>query len=160
MRELYLATSAKLFGVILRILTDRSESEDILQDVYVTVWKSAGQYNASLGRPMSWLIVLARNRAIDRLRRRRWVEADGGEAAAWLVDPEPCAFTQIEQKQQATHLQDCLDRLDPRTASAFRMAFYDGATYADVARRLGIAEGTAKSIIRRKLIDLRSQVLQ
>ena len=158
MGRLYAATSSKLFGVILRILTDRSESEDVLQDVYVAVWQSAGQYNASLGRPISWLTALARNRAIDSLRRKRWVEADGGESAMWLIDPEPCAVTQIEQKQQALHIRDCLGRLDPRTASAFRMAFYDDVTYSEIAKHLGIAEGTAKSIIRRKLVDLRTQV--
>ena len=156
MERLYQATSPKLLGVVLNILKDRSESEDILQDVYVKVWRKAHQFDPATGSAMAWLIVMARNRAIDRLRRRDLVMPDGGQAALRLVDPEPCSFTRIAETQQSAQIQDWLDGMEPRAAKALRLAFYEGCTYEVVALRLGLPIGTVKGMIRRNLNRLRS----
>ena len=88
---LYDATSAKLFGICLRVLSNRAEAEDALQEIYVKVWHNAGRYQVNGLSPMTWLITIARNHAIDRLRLRRKAESRGGDmdAVAAMADTAP-----------------------------------------------------------------------
>ena len=155
LEALYSETSAKLLAVCLRILTDRAESEDVLQEVYITVWRRAGSYDASRAAPMTWLSTVARNRAIDRLRARgpagRMTSIDGFDAP----DPQPLADLGLEAAQTMGRLSACLDRLEARTAAAIRTAFLEGVTYDALAVRLGEPLGTVKSWIRRGLLRLR-----
>src|SRR5450432_3150263 len=96
----YRLTSAKLFGVCLRILSERSEAEDVLQEVYVTVWRKAADFDASRASPMTWLIAIARNRAIDRLRATRQSRRmDPIDAAADVADSTPTADSALESSQ-------------------------------------------------------------
>ena len=155
LRMVYQDTSAKLFGVCLRILKDRSEAEDVLQDVYVTVWRKAATFDPGRASPITWLVAIARNRAIDRLR------AVGGrlepiEAADAVSDPAPAAVERVELAQQHQRLTRCLGELDARQASAIRAAFLDGATYEELAARMNVPLGTMKSWIRRGLLKLRA----
>jgi RNA polymerase sigma factor (sigma-70 family) len=157
LRMVYQDTSAKLFGVCLRILNDKSEAEDVLQDVYVTVWRKAAGFDPGRASPITWLVAIARNRAIDRLRAR----AVGGrlesiEAADAVSDPAPAAVERVELAQQHQRLARCLEELDARHASAIRAAFLDGATYEDLAARMNVPLGTMKSWIRRGLLKLRA----
>src|SRR5215831_14432402 len=143
LRIVYQDTCAKLFGVCLRILKDRSEAEDVLQDVYVTVWRKAATFDPG--------------RASHRLRSR----AAGGrlepiEAADAVSDPAPAAVERVELAQQHQRLTRCLEELDARHASAIRAAFLDGATYEDLAARMNVPLGTMKSWIRRGLLKLRA----
>ena len=101
LRIVYQDTSAKLFGVCLRILSDRSEAEDVLQDVYVTVWRKAASFDPAKASPITWLVAIARNRAIDRLRATavsRRMEPI--EAADTVSDPAPAAVERVELAQQ------------------------------------------------------------
>lgn len=154
---LYDATSAKLMGVCLRILRDRSESEDVLQEVYVTVWRRAGAFNPARGvSPVTWLAVIARNRAIDRLRARDPLRGAAGEDAAMaLPDLAPLADTRIAAAQDAGRLYACLDELEARTSEVIRTAFFEGVAYEALAERLGQPIGTVKSWIRRGLRRLK-----
>lgn len=155
LRYVYRHTSAKLFGVCLRILQDRQEAEDVLQDVYLTVWRKAAGFDPQRASPITWLAVLTRNRAIDRLRARGdRVVADVTEAEA-LVDPAPLASALIETDEDHARLVECLDQLDPRHAGAVRTAFFEGVTYEALSQRLAMPLGTLKSWIRRSLISLR-----
>jgi len=154
---IYQDTSAKLFGVLIRILNDKSEAEDVLQDVFVTVWRKAASFDPAKASPITWLVSIARNRAIDRLRAggasRR---TDPIEAADDVVDPAPMASDHIERAQEHRRLERCQEELDARHAAAIRAAFIDGATYDEVARRMSVPLGTMKSWIRRGLQKLRT----
>jgi RNA polymerase sigma-70 factor (ECF subfamily) len=157
LRIVYQDTSAKLFGVILRILNDKSEAEDVLQDVYVTVWRKAGSYDPGRASPITWLVAIARNRAIDRLRSsavsRR---AAPIEEAEHVSDDAPGALDLVARSQQHARLATCLGQLDEKTSRAIRAAFLDGATYEELAERMTVPLGTMKSWIRRGLIKLRA----
>jgi RNA polymerase sigma-70 factor (ECF subfamily) len=155
LRLVYRDTSAKLFGVCL--LGEQAEAEDVLQDVYITVWRRAGNFDPGRASPITWLVAIARNRAIDRLRGtknlRRMGPLDDGLA---VRDPAPSALDQFEAGEQHERLADCLGELEPRHAGAIRAAFLDGFTYEELARRVNVPLGTMKSWIRRSLMQLRA----
>jgi len=153
--ELYRRTSSKLFGVCLRMLHERSEAEDALQDVYTSVWKRAGGFDPDRAAAMTWLITLARNRAIDRLRQRRESPLDDATLVE-LVDAAPTPALSAESSQQRRRLERCLDALEAQQKSAVRAAFFTGATYNELAERCGVPLATMKSWIRRSLIRLRA----
>jgi RNA polymerase sigma factor (sigma-70 family) len=157
LRIVYQDTSAKLFGVCLRILNDRSEAEDVLQDVFVTVWRKAASFDAARASPITWLVAIARNRSIDRLRssggRRR---TEPIEAASEVSDDAPAAVELVEQAQEHARLATCLGELEERHAKAIRSAFLDGTTYEQLAERMAVPLGTMKSWIRRGLLKLRA----
>src|SRR6476469_4969869 len=114
LQTVYRLTSAKLFGVCLRILGERSEAEDVLQEVYVTVWRKAGDFDAARASPMTWLIAITRNRSIDRLRAARRSRAmEPIETAAAVADKAPAADAALESAQDTARLHGCLDELAP-----------------------------------------------
>src|SRR5690349_21545408 len=123
LRQLYEATSSKLFGVALRILSDREETEDVLQEVYVTIWRRADRFDAARASVMTWISTIARNRAIDRLRAR------GPLARAEPVDDLEIADENakgaeavLQSADDAAQLQGCLGELDARTQGVIRTA--------------------------------------
>jgi len=112
LQTVYRLTSAKLFGVCLRILSERSEAEDVLQEAYMTVWRRAADFDPARPSPMTWLIAIARNRAIDRLRAtgtsRRMEPID---AAAEVADSGPGADSALELGEDHARLHSCLEGL-------------------------------------------------
>ena len=155
LRDLYDATRAKLFGVVLRILSDRGESEDVLQEVYLTVWRRAGAFDPARASAAAWLTAVARNRAIDRLRARPSRPHDGPEAAMRLPDPGPGPEASLERSDEGRRLHACLEELRPEEAGTIRTAFLEGVTYEALALRTGKPLGTVKSWVRRGLLRLR-----
>lgn len=155
LRELYDATRAKLFGVVLRILSDRSESEDVLQEVYLTVWRRAGAFDPERASVSAWLTAVARNRAIDRLRARPARPQAPAEAALELPDPGPGPEAALATTDEGRRLQACLDTIRPEEARTIRTAFLEGVTYEALALRTGKPLGTVKSWVRRGLLRLR-----
>jgi RNA polymerase sigma-70 factor (ECF subfamily) len=156
LRLVYDATAAKLFGVCLRILKDRSEAEDVLQDVYLNIWRKAAAFDETRASPITWLVAIARNRAIDRLRARGAARlSEPVEAAEAVPDPGPLAAEALEIAQEHERLYGCLDELEARASQAIRAAFLDGLTYEALAEREGVPLGTMKSWIRRGLAKLR-----
>jgi RNA polymerase sigma factor (sigma-70 family) len=152
--DLYDRTSAKLFGICLRILSSESDAEDALQEVYVTVWRKADRFDSGKASPITWLSVLARNKAIDRLRRRRVTAASLDEASE-VPDDAPSAFDIVQQGIETQRLAGCLDELDAKPRAMIRAAFIEGATYSELATRESVPLGTMKSWIRRALLRLR-----
>ncbi len=156
---LYRATSAKLFGVALRILNDRGEAEEVLQEVFVRIWHKADRYRANGLSPMTWLITVARNLSIDRLRRLRAAgAAQGGDpdaAVAQLADPAPGPEAQIVAAGERTRLDACLDELDGARAGAVRGAYLEGLSYAELAVRHEVPLNTMRTWLRRSLLKLR-----
>jgi RNA polymerase sigma-70 factor (ECF subfamily) len=159
LQTVYRLTSAKLFGVALRILSDRSDAEDVLQEVYVTVWRKASDFDAARASPMTWLIAIARNRAIDRLRATKQSRrAEPIEAADDVADSTVGAETALQSDEDQTRLISCLGTLAERERAALRGAFFDGNTYEELAARMKVPLGTMKSWIRRAMIKLKACV--
>ena len=156
LRLVYSETSAKLFGVCLRILGDRSEAEDVLQDVYLTVWRKAASFDEAVASPITWLVAIARNRSIDRLRSAGPRAHAPLEAAAEVPDEGLSALERLEIGEDQARLKDCLQELEERQSVAIRSAFLDGFTYEELAMRNRVPLGTMKSWIRRGLLKLRA----
>jgi RNA polymerase sigma-70 factor (ECF subfamily) len=155
LRQLYDATSAKLFGVCLRILSDREESEDVLQDVYVTIWRRADRFDAGRASVMTWVSTIARNRAIDRLRARGPLAYAEQVDDLEIADGSDSAETLLSAADDRTRLDHCLGELDDRTEKVIRTAFFEGVTYEALAKRVDAPLGTMKSWIRRGLAKLK-----
>lgn len=156
LQVIYVATSAKLFGICLRILKDRQEAEDVLQEVYLSVWHRAGSFDPARASPITWLATIARNRAIDRLRAaKRNRGAVPVDAALDVADSSPDAVAAIESREDAVRLAGCIGELEERTAAAIRAAFFGGLTYSELAERTDVPLGTLKSWIRRGLMKLK-----
>lgn len=153
-RALYSAASGKLFAVAYRILQDRSEAEDAVQEVFTRVWLNARRFDAGRARGMTWLIAIARNHAIDRLRARP-APQDGDEAMASLRDPTPGAEAQIVAKGEARRITDCFGTLEPAKADAIRGAYLGGLSYEDLSARYDVPLNTMRSWLRRGLLKLK-----
>ena len=152
--RLYALTSARLFGLCMRVLRSEPDAEEVLQEVYVRVWTRAGQYDQARAGAMSWLATIARNGAIDRIRGRK----PGGtpiDAANDVADEAPSAIELIERAEDSQRLGTCLDELDERPRAMIRAAFFEGLSYAELAERETVPLGTMKSMIRRGLIRLK-----
>lgn len=150
--QLYRRTSAKLYGTILRILPEGGQAEEALQDVYARIWQIAGGYDAARGRPITWLAAVARNRAIDVLRRER-----GGARRLVDVDPEVLAAIPDDQVDPAerTALARCLAALDPVHRDCILLAYLHGASREELGERFAKPTGTIKSWLSRGLATLR-----
>ncbi|MDA9865286.1 sigma-70 family RNA polymerase sigma factor [bacterium] len=151
---LYDATSAKLFGICLRILNDRSEAEDALQDVYIRIWHKADSYAVTGHSPMTWLITLARNMAIDRYRGRKGKQADI-DAASHVADASPGPEAQAIAASERRRIDSCLDELESDKATAVKGAYLEGETYQELANKYGVPLNTMRTWLRRSLISLR-----
>lgn len=152
---LYRLTSAKLFGICLRICGEKGAAEDVLSDVYLTVWRRAGAYEPGRASPISWLATIARNRAIDWRRSAGRRPAVGLDQAPDVADEDPSAEQRLIRGEESQRLHLCLDELDDKQRGAIRSAFFGGLTYAELAERDGVPLGTMKSWVRRGLIRLK-----
>lgn len=155
---LYDATSAKLFGVCLRVLNDRAAAEEALQDIYVKVWNRAGRYRVTGHSPMTWLITVARNTAIDRLRKAPR-ETDGLDDLA-VAAPGPDGEESAIAAGEARRIRECMDELEADRAAAVRAVYLEGRSYAEMAERYSVPLNTMKTWLRRSLISLKECLSQ
>ncbi|MET0330116.1 MAG: sigma-70 family RNA polymerase sigma factor [Dyella sp.] len=150
--ELYRRTSSRLFGICVRMLRDRTEAEDMLQEVFTTVWRRAASFDPAKASANTWLVTLTRNKVIDRLRQHREEPTD---QVFEIEDDALTPAADAECSQERARLQQCIEALEPQQKSALRAAFFSGATYNQLAARCNVPLGTMKSWIRRSLIRLR-----
>jgi len=158
-RALYGQTSAKLFGVCLRILKDRSAAEDCLQDVFVKIWQNASKYSESEYNPLTWLMAIARNDAIDKIRARKPQAIDIDDVldiASEAPSPEMVTISSSEMNR----IEKCLRTLKPEQAAAVRGTYLDGFSYQDLADRYQLPLNTVRTWLRRSLIVLRECLQQ
>ncbi len=152
--QLYDSTSSKLFGVCLRVLKNRAAAEDALQETYMKVWRYASKYQSGGISPMTWLITIARNTAIDKLRATRQAEDISGmheTLAAPGLTPEQAVIAGGE----ATRIAVCLAELDDPRDRAVRGAYLEGRSYAELAETLNVPLNTVRTWLRRSLISLK-----
>ena len=165
---LYRASSAHLFGIILRINSDRAQAEDILQEIYVSIWNAAKDFDPARSQPQTWLTSIARNRAIDSLRRRRSEVStvsrhapatDGSDDEIDRLAEVPSdgagPLELLQQAAQARAVTHCLQQLSAEQQQCVALAFYQGLSHAEVAAHLAQPLGSVKSWVRRALIALK-----
>lgn len=153
-QRLYQLTSAKLFGVGLRILGSRAEAEEALQDTFVKIWRNADRYRATGFSPMTWLITVARNTAIDRLRARRTRGTDLSEAEE-LPSPQPGPEAEAIASGERARLLACLEELDGDRAEAVKGAYLMGYSYQELAEKYEVPLNTMRTWLRRSLLKLK-----
>lgn len=161
-RDLYHASSAKLMGVSLRILGSRAEAEEALQEIFTRVWLRASRFDPERGGGMTWLIVIARNHCIDRLRARQadTLISSGStdeetDPIAALRDPAPTSETRLIATGELGRIRACLDALETERAEAIRGAYIGGLTYDQLALRHDVPLNTMRTWLRRGLLKLR-----
>jgi len=166
---LYERTSSHLFAVVLRINRDRAQAEDILQEVYVNVWRAASTFDAAQSQPLTWLTSIARNRAIDSLRRDQTQprlrtvsptidgrESEDEDVYDTVADEAPGPLDLLSRAADARALAACMDQLSALQRQSVALAFYQGLSHAEVAEQLRQPLGTVKSWVRRSLMTLKS----
>jgi RNA polymerase sigma-70 factor, ECF subfamily len=165
--EVYERTHAHLFGVALRMLGREHAAEDVLQEAFVSIWKAAALYRSRIEgqeiQPMTWLIAIVRNKALDALRmraRRKETElpdphdsADDGGASSGAG---PGALELLQQATQALQIRDCMDALDGSHRQSLALAYYQGLSHSEVAAQMGAPLGSVKAWIRRGLEKLKT----
>lgn len=156
--QLYDRYRVILFGLLMRILNNREEAEDVLQEVFLQVWRKAADFDENRGRPFTWLVTLGRSRGIDRLRtlavRERVAEAGAREAIEEVSDAASDAF----RSEQRGLVNDALAQLPDEQKRPLMLAYFDGLTQSEIATRLGAPLGTIKTRMRTGLIKLREQL--
>jgi RNA polymerase sigma-70 factor (ECF subfamily) len=157
LRQLYDRHSAVLFALALKVLTDHAEAEDVLQEAFVQVWKTAGSFDEGRGKPLGWLIMLTRSRAIDRLRSRktrtRVTESAAKDALQTGEARTPADEALVSEGQRA--VRAALKSLPPEQRVAIEMAYFGGLTQFEIAQQLSQPLGTVKTRIRNGMIRLR-----
>lgn len=159
--QLYSQTHRRVFGIVLRIVKHRAEAEDILQEVYVKVWSRSAQFDPLRGQAAHWLAGIAHRAALDALRRResrpREVNAELGEDGPYwqFVSSEPGPPEQLEEAETRRAIQRQMSTLPEDQRESLALAFFDGLSHAEIAKRLCCPLGTIKSRVRRALMSLR-----
>ncbi len=152
---LYTRTSAKLYGVVARILSRGDAGAEALQEAYVRIWEKAGDFDPAKGSPLAWMATIARNRALDEVRRVRPASledmTDGFEPAADEVDP----MASRERTEALSALLACLEKLDEEKRAVLMLAYYRGASREALAKRFDRPVPTIKTWLRRSLAQLR-----
>jgi RNA polymerase sigma-70 factor (ECF subfamily) len=153
-RTLYDLQSSRLYGVALRVTRQPSLASDAVHDGFLQVWRNAARFDASRGSPEAWLVSLIRYRALDIARRR--VREVSDDSMPEQEDTDPSALTRLEQGEEGRALHNCLGQLEEDRRKLIVLAFVDGLTHSELAERLKMPLGTAKSWIRRGLQSLRT----
>ena len=155
--RLYQVTSAKLFGVALRILRRDDWAEEVLQESYVNIWNHAQNYSAGLSAPMTWMTSIVRNRCLDWLRRpNREISDPDGDLVENTAADDPGPLEALSRSSDARALAECLGRLEARQRQAIMLAFFEGLSHSELAAHLHQPLGTVKTWVRRGLARLKT----
>jgi RNA polymerase sigma-70 factor, ECF subfamily len=144
-----------LFGLLLRILHSRAEAEDCLQDIFLQAWRRASDFDEARGRPFTWLVTLARSRAIDRLRALSSRDRTAQDAARDVREETSDAVKDAIRSEQSAVVRGALATLSPEQRRVLEMAYFEGLTQTEIAARLGLPLGTVKTRTRSGMNKLR-----
>jgi RNA polymerase sigma-70 factor (ECF subfamily) len=150
--DFYSRHASRVFGLVQRMVGTQSDADDVLQETFWQVWNRADRFDTRRGTPLVWLLLLARSRARDALRRRR-PSADIAVAASLMLDSDPSG--PAVRDESARRLREAMKRIPGEQRTAIEMAFFEGMTHEEVAQRLGLALGTVKTRIRLGMRRLR-----
>ena len=151
--QLYEKMSAKLFGISLRILNNKADAEDVLQEVFVKIWNKADTFQTGRASAIAWLSMIARNQAIDKLRTRKPGEEDILERED-ITDNTPSPEANAVASDEYKRLKNCLNQLNPDHAAAVKNTYLEGLSYQETADALDKPLNTIRTWIRRSLISL------
>lgn len=159
-RHVYEATSAHLFGVALRILNRRDLAEEVLQESFVSVWHRAGDYHSGAGAPMTWLISIVRNRALDlvrsaAMRHETAMPQDEQGRDLDIVDERPDPLGLLSAATDSLQIRGCMETLDATHRQSLALAYYHGLSHSEVAEQMGSPLGSVKAWVRRGLERLK-----
>ncbi len=161
LRELYDASSRKLYAIAMRVVGNVEYAEDVLQEAFLTIWRVAGDYRAPLSPPMVWLGVIVRSRGLDFLRRRKAERALAGQPiddmlADTLASDHETPMETHEASEQAWALHECLRKIEAKQRQVVTMAYYRDLSHSELAQQLSLPLGTVKTWMRRGLDQLRT----
>ena len=153
--RLYAATRAKLFGVVLRILRRQDLAEEVIQETYVRIWNSAGQFNPGQSSPITWMVSIARNRAIDVVRKRGEVSIEEEPSAMEVAADQPDPLARRQMSEELKRLLECIGRLEPDRQKLVLLAYYNGWSREQLAEKFEAPVSTIKTWLRRSMMDIR-----
>jgi RNA polymerase sigma-70 factor, ECF subfamily len=154
--RLYEATRAKLYGVLLRILGRPELADEVMQETYLKVWKMAGKFDPNLASPITWMVAMARNRAIDIVRKRGELSIEEEPEAMAVAAETPPPLARREMTEELKRLLACLGKLDPEKQRIVLLAYYSGWSREQLAKKLDIPVNTIKTWLRRSLLEVRA----
>ncbi len=153
--RLYGATRAKLYGVLLRILGTPELADDVMQETYLKVWQMADKFDPTVASPITWMVAMARNRAIDIVRKRGDVSVEDTPEALGVAAEMPPPLARREMTEELRRLLTCLGKLDPEKQRIVLLAYYSGWSREQLAQKLDIPVNTIKTWLRRSLLEIR-----
>lgn len=153
--RLYAATRAKLYGVVLRILRRHDLADEVMQETYLKIWNSAGQFDPALSSPITWMVAIARNRAIDQVRKKTEVSLDEDSAVLEIAADSPDPLAKREMTEELRRLLACMGRLDEERRRLVLFAYYDGWSREQLAAKFDKPVNTVKTWLRRALMEIR-----
>ena len=154
--RLYEATRAKLYGVLLRILGRPELADEVMQETYLKVWKMADRFDPTIASPITWMVAIARNRAIDIVRKRGDVSIEDEPEALEVASEAPAPLARREMTEELKRLLSCLGKLDPEKQRIVLLAYYSGWSREQLARKLDIPVNTIRAWLRRSVLELRA----
>jgi RNA polymerase sigma-70 factor (ECF subfamily) len=154
--QLYGATRAKLYGVLLRILGKPELAEEVMQEAYLKVWKMAVKFDPTIASPITWMVAIARNRAIDIVRKKGEMSIEDEPDALNVAAETPPPLARREMTEELKKLLSCLGKLDPEKQRIVLLAYYSGWSRDQLAKKLDIPANTIKTWLRRSLLEIRA----
>jgi RNA polymerase sigma-70 factor, ECF subfamily len=153
--RLYAATRAKLYGVVLRILRRGDLAEEVMQETYLRIWRNAGDFDPKVATPITWMVAIARNRALDVVRKKSEASIEDEPAAAEAAAEEVNPLARREMTDELRRLLGCLGQLEEDRRRLVLLAYYDGWSRDQLAVRFDAPPNTIKTWLRRSLVQIR-----
>ena len=153
--RLYAGTRAKLYGVVLRILRRPDLADQVMQDTYIEVWRGAGEFDPAIATPTTWMVAIARNRALDLVRRKGETSIEDEPAAVEVAGDEPDPVARHEMTVELRRLLACLGDLDEERRRLVLLAYYSGWSREQLAAKFDRPVGMVKTWLRRGLLQIR-----
>jgi RNA polymerase sigma-70 factor, ECF subfamily len=153
--RLYAATRAKLYGVLLRILGKPELADEVMQETYLKVWSTAGKFEPTIASPITWMVAIARNRAIDIVRQKGDLSIEDAPDSLGVAAETPPPLARREMTEELRRLLSCLGKLDPEKQRIVLLAYYSGWSREQLAQKLDIPVNTIKTWLRRSLLEIR-----